>query len=140
MPNKKYAYATVLSTDSYLPGVLALFESIRRTNTKVSDFVVIVNQDIKKETINQLVQNGLIVKTAPKVNVPQKIKEKNKFIPHWNNTFDKFNIFNLTDYDKIVYLDVIYMLLKTLMNYFKSQICQLLLEVKATIAKKIGMN
>ena len=50
--NKKYAYATVLSTDSYLPGVLALFESIRRTNTKVSDFVVIVNQEIKKETIN----------------------------------------------------------------------------------------
>ena len=105
MSNKKYAYATILSTDSYLPGVLALYESIKKTNTKVSDFVVIVNQDVKKETINRLVQNGILVKTMPKVNVPKEIMARNKFVPHWNNTFDKFNIFNLTDYDKVVYLD-----------------------------------
>ncbi len=49
MADKKYAYTTILSTDSYLPGVLALFESIKRTNTKISDFVVIVNQEIKKK-------------------------------------------------------------------------------------------
>ena len=62
MINKKYAYTTILSTDSYLPGVLALFESIKKTNTKVFDFVVIVNQEIKSETINRLVDNGIIVK------------------------------------------------------------------------------
>lgn len=49
MSNKKNAYTTILSTDSYLPGVLSLFESIRRTNTKISDFVVIINQGIKKK-------------------------------------------------------------------------------------------
>lgn len=105
MMDKKYAFTTILSTDSYLPGVLALFESIKKTNTKVSDFVVIVNQEIKKETINTLEKNGIIVKNMPKVNPPQSIKLKNKLFPHWNNTFDKFNIFDLTDYDKVVYLD-----------------------------------
>ena len=52
MSNKK-AYTTILSTDSYLHGVLSLFESIRRTNTKISDFVVIINQEIKKGTTGE---------------------------------------------------------------------------------------
>ena len=98
-------YATILSTDSYLPGVLSLFESIRRTNTKISDFVVVVNQQIKEETINRLRENGIIVKRMPKIEAPQRIKSKNKLFPHWNNTFDKFNIFALTEYDKVVYVD-----------------------------------
>ena len=41
----------------------------------------------------------------PRVNPPQEIKLKNKLFPHWNNTFDKFNVFSLTDYNKVVYLD-----------------------------------
>lgn len=102
---KRKAYTTILSTDSYLPGVLALFESIKRTNTSISDFVVIINQGIKKETINKLKENGIIVKMIPQIEVPQEIKEKNILFPHWNNTFDKFNIFDLTEYDKVVYLD-----------------------------------
>ena len=104
MTNKK-CYATILSSDSYLPGVLSLFESIRRTNTIISDFVVIVNHQIKEETINKLRNNGIIVKIMPKIEAPQEIKSKNKLFPHWNNTFDKFNIFSLTEYEKVVYLD-----------------------------------
>ena len=101
----KKAWTTILSTDSYLPGVLALFESIKKTNTKISDFVVIANQEIKKETINRLKKNGIIVKIMPKIEPTQDIKSKNKLFPHWNDTFDKFNVFNLTEYDKVVYLD-----------------------------------
>lgn len=105
MKEKNYAYTTILSTDSYLPGVLALFESIKRENTKITEFVVIVNQEIKDETINILKKNGIIVKNMQKIEPPKEIKSKNKLFPHWNNTFDKFNIFELTDYDKVVYLD-----------------------------------
>lgn len=60
MIDKKYAYVTMLSTDSYLPGVLALFESIKKTNTEINDFVVIVNQEIKKETISRLKKMELL--------------------------------------------------------------------------------
>lgn len=105
MAEKRYAYTTILSTDSYLPGVLALFESIKRTNTKITEFVALVNQNIKKETINKLKENGIIVERMPKIHTPEQIRLKNKLFPHWNNTFDKFNIFNLTNYDKVVYLD-----------------------------------
>ena len=60
MIDKKYAYVTMLSTDSYLPRVLALFESIKKTNTEINDFVVIVNQEIKKETISRLKKMELL--------------------------------------------------------------------------------
>lgn len=105
MTDFKYAYATVLSTDSYLPGVLALFESIKKTNSKIRDFVVIVNEEIKQETKDRLKEKGYNIIEKPKINVPNRIKSKNKILPHWNNTFDKFNVFDLVDYDKVVYLD-----------------------------------
>ncbi len=82
--DKKYAYTTILSTDYYLPGVLALFDSIKKTNTKVTEFVVIVNQEIKKGTIKRLKKNGIIVKNMPKIEVPQKIKSKNKISTTYN--------------------------------------------------------
>ena len=75
MLNKKNAYTTILSTDSYLPGVLALFDSLRKTNTQISDFVVIINQEIKPETINRLKESGIIVKIMPKIEARNKIKK-----------------------------------------------------------------
>lgn len=105
MDENKLAYATILSTDSYLPGVLALFESIKRTNTKIKNFVVVVNESIKPETKQRLAESGCTVVEKPGISVPDKIKAKNKILPYWNNTFDKFNLFDLSDYDKIVYLD-----------------------------------
>lgn len=105
MSLKKYAYVTMLSTDSYLPGVLALFQSIKQTNTKIENFAVVVNEDIKKETKDRLEEKGYNVILKPKINIPDTIMSKNKILPYWNNTFDKFNIFDLVEYDKIVYLD-----------------------------------
>lgn len=77
MQNKKCAYATVLSTDSYLPGTLALFESIKRTKPMINNFVVVVNENIKKETRDRLQEEGYIVIEKPKIEVPQEIKNKN---------------------------------------------------------------
>lgn len=105
MPDNKNAYVTVLSTDAYLPGVLALFESIKQTNTNIQEFAVVVNEDIKQETKDRLASKGYNVILKPKVDVPDKIKSRNKILPHWNNTFDKFNVFDLTEYKKVVYLD-----------------------------------
>ena len=34
-----YAFVTVLSTNNYYKGVVALFESIKNTNTKYNNFV-----------------------------------------------------------------------------------------------------
>ena len=98
----KYAYVTVLSTNNYYKGVVALFESIKKTNTKINNFVVIVNEDIYDYIINDFISRGYIVKKKKKL---QFDFVKNNNYQYWQNTFDKFYVFDLEEYDKIVYLD-----------------------------------
>ena len=98
----KYAYVTVLSTNNYYKGVLVLFESLKRTNPKYNEYVVLVNETIGEDIKNDLISRGYKVVTKNKINAPHITNEK---YSHWSNSFDKFNIFDLTEYDKVVYLD-----------------------------------
>ena len=98
----KYAYVTILSTNDYYKGVIALFESLKLTNPKYNNYVVIVNETIDDDIINNFKNRGYIVVKKYKIEASF---VKNNTYTHWNNTFDKFNIFDLTEYDKIVYLD-----------------------------------
>lgn len=101
--NLKYAYVTVLSTDNYFDGVLALYESLKRTKPKYKDFVVVVNDEINPHIITELSKRNIIIKKMPKIDASPLVN--NKSYTYWNHTFDKLNIFELTEYDKIVYLD-----------------------------------
>lgn len=76
----------------------------------------------------------------PKIEAPQEIQSKNKLFPHWNNTFDKFNIFELTDYDKVVYLDSDIYVAEILMSYLINLICQVLLKERVFQVINIGKN
>ena len=96
------AYVTVLSTNDYYKGVLALFESLKQTNPKYNNFIIIINENIDKNIINILLNKGYIVIKKDKI---ESSFVENISYKHWNNTFDKFNIFDLTEYNKIVYLD-----------------------------------
>jgi len=97
-----YAYVTVLSTNNYYKGVLVLFESLKNTNPQIKNFVVLVNEKIDRRIINDLDNRGYKVIIKNSISSPNVY---NKKYTHWSNTFDKFNIFGLTEYDKIVYLD-----------------------------------
>ena len=97
-----YAFVTVLSTNNYYKGVVALFESLKRTNTKYNNFVVVVNEDIDQDIINKLNNRGYRVIKKNKITFDF---VKNDAYTYWHNTFDKFHVFDLVEFDKIVYLD-----------------------------------
>lgn len=97
-----YAFVTVLSTNDYYKYVIALFESIKETNTKINNFVVIVNEDINDNVINLLEEK--------KYRVIKKNKLTFSFVENETyksccNYFDKLYVFDLVEYDKVVYLD-----------------------------------
>lgn len=98
-----YAYVTVLSTNNYYKGVVALFESIKLTKPKYNQFVVVVNDTIEKDIIQKLRDRNYIVIEKNRIELPRKVE--NKTYDYWKNTFEKFHIFELTQYDKIIYLD-----------------------------------
>lgn len=106
MIEKKYAFITVLTTDDYLIGVLSLNEALKRVNSKFP-FVVIVNNNVKEETISKMENLGISVKKVKSIDIPEGVLDKNEGTNYtrWNNTFDKLRIFGLTEFDKIVCLD-----------------------------------
>jgi lipopolysaccharide biosynthesis glycosyltransferase len=96
------SFVTLLSTESYLPGVLALNESLRRFKSRYP-LLVVVSNAIQQSTKNLLEKSGMRVVTCSEgMYVPVEIKNKSG---HWGNTFDKIFIFGLTDYRKLVYVD-----------------------------------
>lgn len=96
-----------MSTENYLKGVLALFKSIQKTNSICNQYVVIINENISKVSEECLRKNHIQVIRKTSITIPTYILEKNKdsTSPNWNYTFDKFYIYDLIEFEKIIYLD-----------------------------------
>jgi len=109
------SFVTLLSTESYLPGVLALNESLRRYQSTYPLLVVVSNK-IQTSTKELLEKTGMRVATCSEsMDVPVEIKNKSG---HWGNTFDKIYIFGLTDYSKLVYIDSDMIMLRNIDELF----------------------
>ena len=108
-----YTYVCVLSTNNYLEGVLVLNENLKRLNSKYP-LLCIINETITEESKNILTKFNIKYKQLNKINYDI---ENIKF-SHWKNTFDKLNIFSLIEYEKIVYLDLDFLILSNLDHLF----------------------
>lgn len=96
------AYCTLLSTESYLPGVLALHESLKRTGTAYP-FATAVSAHIAPDIDPVLEGAGIIVRRIPESTaIPKEMIENNG---HWGHTFDKVHLFGLSEFEKLVYVD-----------------------------------
>lgn len=117
------AYITVLSTNSYVRGVLALFESLKEVNSKY-DLYVILSGEINKSNEKKLVNAGIrIIKNSNNIELPSHIIEKNKRggFSQWNYTLEKLHIFDLDNFDKLVYLDSDMMITKNIDELFEHE-------------------
>lgn len=100
-------YACVLSTNNYLMGVLILNENLKRFNVKYG-LVCLINENITEESRNILAKHNINYKEF------KSVKYNVDFECAWNYTFDKFNVFLLEEYDKIVCLDLDLLILENL--------------------------
>ncbi len=127
------SYITVLSTEDYLEGVLCLVESLRKTGTNYPISVLITNS-IPMKTEQILKNYNLNVIRRNKINIPNSIKSKNDIgtFSHWTNTFDKLLIFELTQFDKLVYLDSDMYVRKNIDELFEKE------NMSATIDRRNG--
>lgn len=97
-----YAYVSVLSTEGFVPGLLVLWESLMRTAPRYP-FHLLVTQGVSTDCERNLRSLGLNV-----------LRDDSEMLPsselvdgdhRWRHTFDKIKIFDLLDFEKIVYLD-----------------------------------
>lgn len=102
-------YICVLSTDSYLDGLLILNENLKNINSKYR-LLCLINDNISKNVITVIEKNKIEYKMMPKI-IGEYIDKNN---PQWFHSFDKINVFSLTEFEKIVYLDLDLLILKNI--------------------------
>jgi glycogenin glucosyltransferase len=109
-------YLTIITTDDYAVGAFALGESLRRTGPQYG-LVVLVTKGVSKPCEDVLQRAGLTT-----LRVDQQLKRahgSNAALKHWDNTFSKLLMFELMQYEKIVYLDSDMLVLRNLDHLFE---------------------
>lgn len=98
----RVAFATVLGSDDYLVGVAVLRRSLKLHHPALGhsvDFVVLCTTAVSHETLTYLNATGAHVLVVPEI--------PNPYDPHTRflGSFAKLYLWNLTNYDQVVYLD-----------------------------------
>lgn len=119
-----WAFVTVLTSDSYLPGALVTAASIKRTeeaSTRKYDLVCLVTLDtVSVQSIKALRQIYDLVISAEEIRSGHSEHELNLLgRPDLSSTITKIHIWRLTQYEKVIYLDSDTLLLKPISHLFE---------------------
>jgi alpha-N-acetylglucosamine transferase len=112
---KKYSFVSILTTDDYLDGVLVLKYSLDKTNSKYP-FLLLVTPNLSESVISSLTRHNVDFAGIKKIENPSLVSDPQ--LKRWNFTYSKLNIFGLTQFDKIVYLDADMLILKNIDDLF----------------------
>lgn len=116
----KYTFATLLSTPSYIEGVIVLYQSLQKYGKTKYPFLCVCSKSIGDAEIGRLTKEGIVChrlgKTAIEgIDLSRQAVGQNR----WNSTFDKLLIWELTEYDKIVFLDSDMIVLENIDDLFE---------------------
>ena len=122
MTMNNYSYVALISEDSYLLGLLCLRESLKNTKTEIP-LSVIVTENVSRYAKYVIKKSGMNVINREKFLIPNEINARNKGTAedYWSNTFDKLYVFELTQFEKIVYLDSDMYILKNIDHLFNKE-------------------
>jgi glycogenin len=106
-------YLTVMTTDSYAIGAVALWECLRKTQPRYG-FVVVLTKNVSEECERSLLRAGLTT-----LRIDHHLKRAVTTDSHWDDTFGKLLMFELTQFEKFVYLDADMLVLRNLDHLFE---------------------
>lgn len=117
-----YSYVTLLTNDSYIYGVIMLNGSLREVKSKYPLTVLVTDQVSKapRSIMDQLGINYIEVSTHSVNDEVYKINlsKDPSTAGLWRDCLTKFEIFNLVQFDKIVFLDADILVLRNIDHLF----------------------
>jgi len=114
---QRRAYVSVLSTDSYLNGVLVLHHSLMSTGT-FYPFLLLISDAVSAASRQILSSHGINFKLMQRTIENPTATSKDD---HWAFTYSKLDIFNQTQFDKIVFLDADMLIVENIDELFEKQ-------------------
>ncbi len=90
----------------YLLGVRVMIQALKRSGTK-HDIVILVSPNVKDETRRIFRSDGANVIEIPNIANPYKSKDKEKqrYLSRFEFTLNKLYMWNMTQYQRVVYMD-----------------------------------
>ena len=101
-PPSRDAYVTLLYGGGFLLGARVLGQSLRETDT-TRDLIALCTQEVSAVSKELLKADGWTVRTVQNIQNPY--KGLSKVGSYFSGAFSKLHLWNMTDYDRIVYLD-----------------------------------
>ena len=118
------AYVTLLSTLSYLDGVLMLNYSLRNVEAKYPLYCLLpqdIESDVvdilKKAEIHYILLKGQVYSNMVSTNK----QDANWDFSSWNYTFDKIRIWGLTQFEKIIFVDSDIIIVRNIDHLFERE-------------------
>lgn len=111
------AYITLLSNEKYLPGVIVLNKSLRALGARYPLYCAL-SLSVNEKTERILVEQGITCIRLKCTVVDYLVNTSEKGTSHWNFTFDKLQIWGLTQFEKLVFLDCDMLIVRNLDNLF----------------------
>lgn len=112
----KYSYISILTTDNYLFGALVLWKSLLDTKPKYP-FHLLVSPNLSEQTYFLLEKSGIpIIRITP---IKNPILNDPKDRRYYN--YSKLNMWNMTQFDKIVYLDADMLIMHNIDELFEKK-------------------
>ncbi|KAM7278349.1 hypothetical protein ACFE04_005483 [Oxalis oulophora] len=106
---KLEAYATVLhSSEAYVCGAITLAQSLLKTNTK-RDLILLLDNSISESKRQALASAGWKLRLIKRIRNPR--AEKDTYNEY---NYSKFRLWQLTDYDKVIFIDADIIVLRNL--------------------------
>lgn len=112
------AYVTLLSNDKYYDGVLVLHRTLLELGSQYPLYCLL-SESVDDKLENRLKKNNIPCIRLNHKTVNERANSEGQFFSHWNYTFDKLQIWGLTQFDKIVFLDSDMLILRNLDSLFE---------------------
>ena len=98
---KRKIFATYLGTDDFFPGIVALINSFKRFN-HTSEIFILVGEKISDVTVSKAHDLSHNIIFTKDISNPHEIENDSR---GFKFTYSKLIIFNLIEFEKVVYLD-----------------------------------
>lgn len=116
------AFITLISSQDYLPAALVLNHSLKQVNSKYPLVVALTKDLATKENLNIFNNENIKVELIDKLNYGNDLQEyaidKLRYRKTVLNTASKIQIFNLINYEKLVYIDADTLVLQNIDDLF----------------------
>ncbi len=113
------AYICVLTSDNYHEGVLVLARSLAATRPAFPLYALLT-ADVAENVRIRLEKAGLVcLRSEKSLEFPATAVTANR-MPHWNKTLSKLLIFDLVQFEKLVYLDADMLVLSNIDALFEA--------------------